>query len=323
MLLAVDEFRLWIAKPTASIPPTCSPWGRGWCATMAGILEAAVAKPGNVHPGASFPDLSWADLTAAALATGPAFEQAATRPLGVTILDAVAAARAATPSNANLGIVLLLAPLAAVPDGPAARAVLTADTIEAVLATTGPADAAAIWEAIALARPGGLGRSDRWDAAGPPPADIRAAMRHAADRDTIALLWAAGYGDLFAGPVADIAAALADGLTLEAAILRGHLRQLARRPDSLIARRHGDAVATEVSARAADLVAAESSPDWPSAVAAFDADLRKPRRLNPGTTADLVAAALYILLWDGRLRPSLPFATPPLPQEPASPPPSP
>jgi len=24
-------------------------------------------------------------------------------------------------------------------------------------------------------------------------------------------------------------------------------------------------------------------------------------RLNPGTTADLIAAALYILLWEGRL----------------------
>jgi triphosphoribosyl-dephospho-CoA synthetase len=31
-------------------------------------------------------------------------------------------------------------------------------------------------------------------------------------------------------------------------------------------------------------------------VAAFDHDLRVPRRLNPGTTADLIAASLYVLL---------------------------
>jgi triphosphoribosyl-dephospho-CoA synthase len=290
---------------------------------MAGILEAAAAKPGNVHPTASFPDLSFADLTAAAVAAGPALERAASRPLGEMILAAVRASRRTTASNANLGIVLVLAPLVAVPDGAAGRAVLTPDAVETVLAATGPADAAAVWESIALARPGGLGRSDRWDVAGPPPADIRAAMRHSADRDTIARLWATGYGELFAGPVADIAAAVAAGLSLEMAIVRGQLRQLARQPDSLIARRHGDTAAAQVSARAAELVAAESSSDWPAAVAAFDAELRQPRRLNPGTTADLVAAALYILLWDGRLRPALPFPTPPVPQEPASPPPSP
>jgi triphosphoribosyl-dephospho-CoA synthetase len=58
-------------------------------------------------------------------------------------------------------------------------------------------------------------------------------------------------------------------------------------------------VATDVARGAADVLAA--STDWRAAVARFDATLRAPRRLNPGTTADLVAAALYILLRDGRL----------------------
>ena len=43
----------------------------------------------------------------------------------------------------------------------------------------------------------------------------------------------------------------------------------------------------------------------PAAVAAFDDALRCPRRLNPGTTADVVAAALYILLRGGDLLPRL------------------
>jgi len=33
----------------------------------------------------------------------------------------------------------------------------------------------------------------------------------------------------------------------------------------------------------------------------FDRELRSPKRINPGTTADLCATALYILLRDGRL----------------------
>lgn len=294
-------------EAVAGLPPSCRPWGRGWCAGVAGILEAAAAKPGNVHPGCSFPDLRFADLAAAATASAAVMEQAADQPLGTTILRAVRDSRGATRSNANLGIVLLLAPLAAIPDR------MTPIAVEGVLSRLDEHDAVAIWEAIAIASPGGLGKSDRWDVAGPPPTDIRAAMRHAADRDTIARLWADGYAELFAGAVADLDAALAEALPLEQAIIRTHLRQLARTPDSLILRRHGAAVAEEVSRAARAVVDEESTSEWPAAVAAFDASLRQPRRLNPGTTADLLAAALYILIRDGRVRPALPFATPPFP----------
>jgi triphosphoribosyl-dephospho-CoA synthase len=305
---AVDPFEQAVAAAATAIPATLEPWGRGWCAAVASILEAAAAKPGNVHPAASFADLAFADLVAAGIAIAPLIETATERPLGETILAAVKAAADATPSNANLGIVLLLAPLAATPGAATGPAPVSAADADAVVAAAGSADAAAIWEAIQRAKPGGLGRSDRWDLAGPAPADIRTAMREAADRDTIARLWARGYDELFAGPVADLVASVSAGWPLEPAIIRCHLRQLARCPDSLIVRRHGEATAADVMARAAALVAREpaspsdaADPDWVAALAAFDASLRAPRRLNPGTTADVVAAALYILLRDGRL----------------------
>ena len=41
--------------------------------------------------------------------------------------------------------------------------------------------------------------------------------------------------------------------------------------------------------------------EWRPAAAVFDHALRFPKRVNPGTTADLIAAALYILLRDGRI----------------------
>jgi triphosphoribosyl-dephospho-CoA synthetase len=180
---------------------TCPAGGRGWCAAVAGILEATTAKPGNVHPGASFPDLSHADLVAAAAAIAPVLERAATTPLGRTILEAVSAARSAADTNANLGIILLTAPLAAVPDGEP----LDAAAVDRVLERLDAADAADVYQAIAIAHPGGLGRVDRDDVAGPPPTDLRAAMRAAAERDQIARLWAEGYGPLFAGAAADLA----------------------------------------------------------------------------------------------------------------------
>lgn len=303
-----DRFVTALATATAGLPPSLAARGRGWCAAVASIVEAAAAKPGNVHPAMAFPDLTFTDLAAAGIAIAPAIEAAATRPLGETILLSVEAAAAASPSNANLGIVLLIAPLAAVPGPATGPAPVSAADVARVLDVAGPADAAAIWRAIALAKPGGLGRSDRWDLAGPPPANIRSAMGESADRDTIARLWARGYSELFAGPVADLAEAVGAGWPLEQAIIRCHLRQLARCPDSLIGRRHGAAAAAEVMARAAVLVTHEptspagaTDPAWLAAVSEFDASLRGPRRLNPGTTADLVAAALYILLRDGRL----------------------
>jgi triphosphoribosyl-dephospho-CoA synthase len=267
---------------------------------MAGILEATAPKPGNVHPAASFADLTHEQLVAAAIAVAPALDRAKDYPLGFSIRTAVEAARAAAGTNANLGIVLVIAPLAAV----AAGIPLTAEAVDRVLSRLGPADAAEIYRAISLAQPGGMGTVDRFDVAGPPPDDILAAMRLAADRDQIARLWAEGYERLFSGPVEDLVVALESGTPLLDAVVRCHVRQLARSPDSLIARRHGAAAAADVSARAARLLQA-STAAWPGELEAFDRSLRQPRRLNPGTTADLVAAALYILFRDGRLRPFL------------------
>lgn len=281
---------------------------------MAGIIEATAPKPGNVHPAASFADLTYEQLVAAAIAIAPAVDRATDLPLGLSIRTAVEAARVAVGTNANLGIVLLITPLAAVADG----IPLTAEAVDRVLSRLGAADAAEIYRAIALARPGGMGTVDRFDVAGPPPDDIRAAMRLAADRDQIARLWAEGYEQLFSGPVQDLVVSLESGTPLLDAVVRCHVRQLARSPDSLIARRHGATTAADVSARAARLLDA-SIEDWPGGLEAFDRSLRQPRRLNPGTTADLVAAAVYILLWDGRLRPFLAVDDGPLPAAKAPP----
>ena len=269
---------------------------RGWCAALACRLEATAAKVGNVHPAAEFADLSYTELVAAGVAIAPALQAAAQEPLGRTIRAAVAASRGVTRSNANLGIVLAIAPIAAVPD----QAVLAVDEIAAILSTLTPNDARDVYEAIALARPGGMGRRAEWDVTGAPPAILMDAMRAAAAHDQIAALWAHGYGPLFAGPVTDIVAELHAGHALGTAIVRSHLAQLARAPDTLIARKHGGAAAADVSARAARVLAC--GPDaWPAAAAELDLFLRSSR-MNPGTSADLSAAALYILLLNGHLQ---------------------
>ena len=86
----------------------------GQLVEQACLLEARAPKPGNVHPGASFEDLTYEDFVASAAAIRPVFDLARASGIGATVLDAVAATRLRVKTNTNLGIILLLAPLARV-----------------------------------------------------------------------------------------------------------------------------------------------------------------------------------------------------------------
>jgi triphosphoribosyl-dephospho-CoA synthase len=79
---------------------------------------------------------------------------------------------------------------------------------------------------------------------------------------------------------------------------------MAKEPESLIVRKCGQKVAKEASARAAKVIDAGSPGDdaYESAVEDLDFWLRADgHRRNPGTTADLIAAGLFVLLREGRL----------------------
>lgn len=84
----------------------------GAAAQLACLLEASAPKPGNVSPGRHFHDTRYEDFLASAAAIGPVIALAGERGLGATVLAAVEATRRWTRANTNLGIVLLIAPLA-------------------------------------------------------------------------------------------------------------------------------------------------------------------------------------------------------------------
>src|SRR6476620_7608199 len=81
-------------------------------AQLACLLEASAAKPGNVSPARHFPDARYEDFLASAAAIGGPLAGAATRPIGATVRLAIEATRNWVPTNTNLGLVLLLTPLA-------------------------------------------------------------------------------------------------------------------------------------------------------------------------------------------------------------------
>jgi triphosphoribosyl-dephospho-CoA synthase len=271
----------------------------GLCAQVACVLEATARKPGNVHRLADFADTHYLDFVLSAAAIAPVMERAIDRPLGVTILDAVRATRRVTRANTNLGIILLLAPLAAVPHRHLLRA-----GVRRVVSETTVEDARAAYEAIRLARPGGLGSSDEQDVTAEPTAPLWRVMELAADRDGVARQYATAYEDVFSPSITSLSIGT-KGQPLEEQIIRWFLLCLARRPDTLIARKCGPAVAAEASRRAADCLRGAS-------LAEFDIWLRADgNRRNPGTTADLVTACLFVSLRRGRLNlPLAPFSLP-------------
>jgi triphosphoribosyl-dephospho-CoA synthase len=263
-------------------------------------MEATAAKPGNVHRGCDFEDLSYPDFIVAATVTAPIFDRAQSEPLGRTILAAVEVTHHAVATNANLGTILLVAPLAKVPrDRPLDSGV--AD----VLAGLSPGDARNVYAAIRLARPGGLGRVETADVYEDPPADLLSAMRLAADRDMVARQYAEGFHHVLHVAVPWIARAIDGGLSISDAIVHVHLELLSEYPDSLIARRSGAAVAKRASDMAAAVLAAGSPGDdtYDLALADFDFWLRSDgHQRNPGTTADLLAAGLFAALRDGIIK---------------------
>ncbi|MCA9117201.1 MAG: triphosphoribosyl-dephospho-CoA synthase, partial [Planctomycetaceae bacterium] len=268
---------------------------------LACVLEVLAPKAGNVHPGCAFDDLSTEDFLRAAACSVPVLAQS--RPLGVgqAVLESVRLTVEAAGSNVNLGILLLLAPLAAVP----LQQSLT-DGLPAVLQGMTSADAAAVYEAIRLAKPGGLGRSERYDTSGPPPASLLEAMREAASRDLVAAEYAGGF-PVVLGEAREIL--LHSQLSISSwrnDIQTLQLKLMAAHPDSLIARKCGPAVARESADRAAQVLAT----GWPApaanaALKDFDTWLRADgHRRNPGTTADLIAAALFAAIRDEAVKPA-------------------
>jgi triphosphoribosyl-dephospho-CoA synthase len=269
----------------------------GQCAALATIIEVTAPKPGNVHRGADFEDASYPDFIVAATVTASIFDDAAGQPLGWTILAAVKATRRAVETNTNLGTILLIAPLAKVP-----RRQDLATGVRTVLDGLAPSDARDVYEAIRQARPGGLGRADSADVNDAPPSDLVAAMRLSAQRDMVARQYTESFHHVLQVVVPWLEQALAEGLSLAEAVVRVHLQMMAEHPDSLITRRRGIDVANQAAAMAAAALNAGGSGDQAYLEALSDLDfwLRCDGHYrNPGTTADLVAAGLFVALRNG------------------------
>ena len=261
------------------------------------IAEVTSAKPGNVSPDQSFDDVCANYFVSSANVIAPIISKVAssgdsnTGNIGFTILEAVKATLAAVDSNTNLGIVLLLTPLASVPQMQSLNI-----GIEPVLSGLTVNDAFLAYQAISLASPGGLGSAESEDVATSPTLNLRACMQLAADRDLIAAQYSNGFQQVLGTGLSLLQQTQKWSSHHEWRLAWVALNLIAEFGDSLILRKCGDALFRQTSQQATEVIQA----GWPFAAAShsiyldFDKFLRSDaNKRNPGTTADMIAAIMF------------------------------
>ncbi len=279
-------------------------------ARLALLLEVAgTPKPGNVDRHRDLPELRFEHFLAGAVGAseGLALAESGTA-IGDAFERAVAGMADQGGDNTQFGALALLVPLVRTAADCDRRP--TPEAASRTVESTTVADAVAFYRAfehvdvfvdeppaegaVPDVRRGGEAAAEL-EANGTTLADVMAA---GAPGDDVAREWTCGFERSFAA--ADRLAAADGPLTDRAA--DAFLALLAERPDTLVASRRGDEVAEEVSGRARELRRTDALAADPDRVEAF-ADELVARGINPGTTADLVAAGLFVALENGVIEP--------------------
>lgn len=286
-------------------------WQIALAAQTACMLEVDAPKVGNVNRFHDFEDATLEDFHRSALAIGRPFGFLEEQGVGKTIFEAVKATREVVFTNTNLGIILLLAPLAMAwfrmtpslgnhcPAG--ALSDLWKLHIGEVLDSLSAEDTNYVYKAIGLASPSGMGQVKRYDVfqEESPPIPLVEAMKPAAKLDLIARQYIKRFELVLGAGYEAISCSLEKGLTLPHAIAHTHLFLLSHYQDSLITRKLGPKWSREVQTRARIVWEQGGwlTPNGQEHVQEFDHWLREDgHRLNPGTTADLVAGILFVYL---------------------------
>lgn len=256
--------------------------------------ELKALKPGNVHVHSGGHGMDVEHFERAAGAAAPHIAQRGQR-VGRRIRGAVEASFKAAGCNANLGIVLLCAPVAYAAGEGVGGQVLSS-RLAKVLSDLDAVDAQETFAAIAQADPGGLGTAEKGDVRGAADITLHEAMALAAERDRIAMAYVTDFADVFEFALPLLMQARGMAATPELAVSTLHMSLLATFPDTHVARKFGFRTAAALRDEAcsiAPLFLPVVAPEAIPRLVEFDASM-KARGLNPGTTADFVVATLFI-----------------------------
>ncbi len=275
-------------------------------AQIASALEVSgYPKPGNVHRTRDYDDMEFEDFIISGIVIGDTIREACSEvdienpQLGKYILQAVDETDRWIKNNTNLGIVMMTTPIAV-----AASISDSFDdirqNIKLLMANTSFDDACDLYDAINIADAGGMGDQDEYDVASDnAKQELRDNNQTMYDVLKISAPW-----DMLAREMtSDMPAVfeigyptyheLKESKTKNEACLLTFLTILSHVPDTLISRKYGDDEALKISLMTRDLLKMKDSADFMDRVCEFDDYLYK-NKYNPGTTADLTAASIFV-----------------------------
>jgi len=300
------------------------------CAELAALLEVSASpKPGNVHRFRDFTDTRYEHFLAGSVAMGPVMNEIAKRGydlrkneewtelgIGDFILRGINDVKNwQGGGNINLGIILLFSPIAA-----AAGYTLKKEYIESVelrevipkiIDATTPRDSVSVYDAIRITMSdehlGDVNELDVKDKSSKSDLidknlNLLDVFRLCADRDSICEEWVSNFDITFTQGYNYLKRRLEELEDINFAIIDAFLYILSKNPDSLITRKSGYKKSLEVSKEAAKILSlgGASSRMGGKMLREMDEKLHESSgKLNPGTTADLTASAIFVLLLEG------------------------
>lgn len=275
-------------------------------AQIASALEVSgYPKPGNVHRTRDYEDMVFEDFVISGIVIGDTIREACSDvdvenpKLGKYILEAVAETDRWIKNNTNLGIVMMTTPIAV-------AAAISDDfdeirpNVVKLMANTSVDDACDLYDAINIADAGGMGDQDEYDVASDnAKQELRENNQTMYDVLKISAPW-----DMLAREMtSDMPAVFEIGYptyhklkeekSMNDACLLTFFTILSQVPDTLISRKYGSDEALKISMMTRDLLNLKDESDFMEKVNEFD-DFLYENHYNPGTTADLTAASIFV-----------------------------
>jgi len=263
------------------------------------VCDVQAFKPGNVSVYNEGHDMTVDDFILSAEVSAVAISNRDFS-LGEKIYYAVQATREAVGCNTNLGIILLCAPLVQAAYQQQKGQTLR-DVLQQVLENTSVEDAEWVFKAISLAAPGGLGSSKQQDVSDAPIVSLTQAMEIASERDRIAMQYTTNYKDIFDFAILRYNTAFVKFENQAWAAVSVFTGLLSKYPDSHIERKYGDKYSGWVLKQIITVDDALLNTQDPEQLVPMlhEVDrMFKAKSINPGTTADLTVATVFIILME-------------------------
>ena len=279
-------------------------------AQIASVLEVSgYPKPGNVHRTRDFHDMVFEDFLISGIAIGDTVKSLCDHTknnkndlskinLGEYILKGVLQTDKWVKNNTNLGIIMMIMPIAA------SASICSnfddlSEKVNEILKATTVSDATYLYKAINIADAGGMGSQNEYDVTNDDAIrELEKNKQTMFDVLEISASWDSLANELTSSMQVTFKIGfptfhkLKNKYSLNDATLETFLTILSQVPDTLISRKYGIKKAREVSSKGKNVLNSNKD-EFLNNLNVFDNYLFE-NKYNPGTTADLTAASIMI-----------------------------